>query len=115
MYGPEPWKHRALGTTGEVRVVDSAAGHVEPDVVLYNAEHPAGKVFEHSVYKEHHGMLLEDFARTFLQGETQGVSAGDSLGESLTAMAIYRADASGQWENVFEEVFAEAEAVAARL
>lgn len=60
-------------------------------------------------------MLLEDFARTFLKGETHGVSAGDSLGESLTAMAIYRADASGEWEDVLVQVFAEAEAVAARL
>lgn len=30
VYGPEPWKHRVLGTTGEVRVVSSEGGHVEP-------------------------------------------------------------------------------------
>ena len=33
-YGPEPWKHRVLGTKGEVRVVVSAnRRNVEPDVV----------------------------------------------------------------------------------
>ena len=47
----------------------------------------------------------------------QGVSAGDSLGESLTAMAVYRADESGEWESVFvkEAVGDEVEALAARL
>ena len=30
----------------------------------------------------------------------QGVSAGDSLGESLTAMAIYRANSTGEWQRV---------------
>ena len=45
VYGPEPWRHRVLGTLGEVRVLaDSAAGHVEPDVVLFNADHPDGKI-----------------------------------------------------------------------
>ena len=34
-------------------------------------------------------------------GKTDGVDASDSLGESLTAMAIYRADESGEWQQVF--------------
>ena len=34
-------------------------------------------------------------------GKTVGVDAADSLGESLTAMAIYRADATGDWQRVF--------------
>jgi hypothetical protein len=56
-----------LGTKGEVRVVGAQnAAHVEPDVVLYNEEHPEGKVYEHPVYKEHHGLLLQDFANTIL-------------------------------------------------
>jgi hypothetical protein len=60
-------KHRVLGTKGEVRVVGAQnAAHVEPDVVLYNEEHPEGKVYEHPVYKEHHGLLLQDFANTIL-------------------------------------------------
>ena len=68
---------------------------------------------------DHQGLLLEDFARTILHGPEamQGVSAGDSLGESLTAMAVYRADESGEWENVFvkEAVGDEVEVLAARL
>jgi predicted dehydrogenase len=118
-YGPTPWRHRVLGTKGEVRVV--SGNHGEPDIVLYNEEHPDGKLFEHPVEKVHHGLLLEDFARTILHGETRGVRAADSLGESLTAMAIYRANDSGQWEDVFSEAFTTAagaeaaQTVAARL
>ena len=108
-------KHRVLGTLGEVRVVNSEAGNAEPDVVLFTDENPHGKVIEHPEYKEHHGLLLEDFASTILHGKTQGVGAEDSLGESLTAMAIYRSDESGEWESVFAEAFAEAEAAVARL
>jgi hypothetical protein len=32
----------------------------------FNEDHPEGKVFEHPVYKEHHGLLLQDFANTIL-------------------------------------------------
>jgi hypothetical protein len=101
VYGPEPWRYRVLGSAGEVRVVRSASGHVEPDVVLFNSAHPDGEVTQHPVYKEHHGLLIQDFARTILRGETVGVAAADSLGESLTALAIYRANESGRWEPVF--------------
>ena len=75
----------------------SSAGNVEPDVIVYSNESPEGKVYEHPDYKEHHGLLIADFAKTVLRGPDamQGVSAGDSLGESLTAMAIYRANSSG--------------------
>lgn len=52
-----------------------------------------------------------------------GVDASDSLGESLTAMAIYRANATGKWQQVFipaagfpvEAEQAGVEALAARL
>ena len=121
VYGPEPWKHRVLGSAGEVRVVDSAAGNAEPDVVIYNKAHPEGKTFEHPDYSEHHGLLMQDFARTVLHGVTEGVDAADSLGESLTAMAIYRAAESKQWEDVFIPAAAvgaadpPVEALAARL
>ena len=69
----------------------------------------------HGLNLQHHGLLLEDFASTILHGKTQGVGALDSLGESLTAMALYRSDESGEWESVFAEAFAEAEAAVARL
>ena len=102
----------------------SSAGNVEPDVIVYSNESPEGKVYEHPDYKEHHGLLIADFAKTVLRGPDvmQGVSAGDSLGESLTAMAIYRANSSGEWQEVFvEEALApvaaegQVEALAARL
>ena len=67
------------------------------------------------VAKTHHGLLLQDFANTILHGQTQGVTAADSLGESLTAMAIYRANESGEWEDVFVEAAAYAEPASARL
>ena len=38
-----------------MRVVPpQSRANVEPDVLLYNSEHPDGKRFEHPVYKEHH-------------------------------------------------------------
>ena len=39
----------------------------------------------------------------------------DSLGEILTAMAIYRADESGEWESVFVPEAAFLEVLPARL
>ena len=99
-----------------------SAGNVEPDVIVYSNDSPAGKVYEHPEYKEHHGLLIADFARTVLHGPDamQGVSAVDSLGESLTAMAIYRAHSSGEWQKVFvKEAMASTEdhveSLAARL
>ena len=35
-------------------VPPQSRANVEPDVLLYNSEHPDGKRFEHPVYKEHH-------------------------------------------------------------
>jgi len=72
-------------------------------VVVFSNESPEGQVYEHPEYKEHHGLLIADFANTVLHGPEvmQGVAAGDSLGESLTAMAIYRANSSGEWQDVF--------------
>lgn len=93
-------------------------------MIVYSNESPDGKVYEHPDYKEHHGLLIADFAKTVLHGPDamQGVSAGDSLGESLTAMAIYRANSSGDWQEVFvNEALASAavegqvETLAARL
>ena len=38
-----------------MRVVPpQSRANVEPDVLLFNSEHPDGKRFEHPVYKEHH-------------------------------------------------------------
>ena len=73
------------------------------------------RCFCFQVAKTHHGLLLQDFANTILHGQTQGVTAADSLGESLTAMAIYRANESGEWEDVFVEAAAYAEPASARL
>lgn len=72
-------------------------------MVVYSNDSPEGKVYEHPEYKEHHGLLIADFAQTVLNGPDamQGVDAGDSLGESLTAMAIYRANSTREWQEVF--------------
>ena len=100
--GPAPWLHRVVGTAGELRVVSSST------VVLYNAEHPDGKLVAAADDKITHGLLLHDFASAILHNTYTGVTAADSLGECLTALAIYKSNESGQTEPVFTKEYLEA-------
>eukprot|EP01050_Picozoa_sp_SAG11_P011532 SAG11_NODE_1227_length_5474_cov_5.294326_5_plen_466_part_00 len=81
VYGPAPWAHRVTGTAGEVRIASSS-------MMLYNGQHPDGKLIEVADRRITHGLLLQDFANACMLGTFTGVAAADSLGESLTAMAI---------------------------
>ena len=60
-----------------MRVVPpQSRANVEPDVLLYNSEHPDGKRFEHPVYKEHHVRRHDTLCAAYTAGSgSSGMSS----------------------------------------
>ena len=81
--------------------------HGAAQVVLFSDQvtEEDGRRYEHPHFLEHHGLVIADFAQSVLHGTSPSADAIDSLGESWTALAAYKAQESGQWEQVYPAGF----------